>query len=148
MASKASVKPQTLRRQDQLLITNDGRKNSFDYHSAVPCSSSTTYCCKSHNSQAFDKLNEMRRNRHLTDIVLVVGNQRINAHRVVLAACSSYFRQMFTSSDQSQQGISLALRLIIFELCILRNRHTRYRRKRPIVVDQLLLHIANRHRRM
>ncbi len=50
---------------------------------------------------AFEQMNEMRHNEQLTDVVLVVGadrSKRIIAHRLVLAASSSYFRAMFTSS--------------------------------------------------
>ncbi|CAD6199594.1 unnamed protein product [Caenorhabditis auriculariae] len=42
-------------------------------------------------------LNDLRQQDVLTDVVLVVAEQRINAHRLVLAACSGYFHGMFTS---------------------------------------------------
>lgn len=50
----------------------------------------------------------LRKQRELCDVVLIVGNQRIFAHRVILSACSPYFHAMFTSelaeSRQTEVG--------------------------------------------
>lgn len=50
-----------------------------------------------HEKQAFQALKEMRDYEELCDITLQVNDKEIRAHRVVLAACSPYFRAMLTS---------------------------------------------------
>ena len=49
-------------------------------------------CCE----RAFAVLNELRTENQLCDVVLAAENRSVCAHRVVLAACSPYFRAMFT----------------------------------------------------
>ena len=51
----------------------------------------------SHAEEALHCMNELRRNSHLCDVILVVADRRIPAHRVVLSSCSPYFLAMFTS---------------------------------------------------
>lgn len=48
-------------------------------------------------------MNDFRKSSQLCDIVLVVGDKRIKAHRLVLAAFSDYFSAMFTG-DLSENG--------------------------------------------
>ena len=43
-------------------------------------------------------LDELRKHGLLCDVKLVVEGSEFNAHRAVLASCSSYFRSMFTTS--------------------------------------------------
>ena len=50
-----------------------------------------------HESDAFTVFNEMREFDELCDITLNVNGKEIRAHRVVLAACSPYFRAMLTT---------------------------------------------------
>lgn len=56
-----------------------------------------------HLARTFKKMNGFRKSSQLCDIVLVVGDKRIKAHRLVLAAFSDYFSAMFTG-DLSENG--------------------------------------------
>ena len=51
-----------------------------------------------HSKQLLKGLNQLRQRRELCDVELQVGNSKVSAHRVVLSACSSYFKAMFTGS--------------------------------------------------
>ena len=53
----------------------------------------------------FEKMNDLRKNKELCDVILQVGPQEICAHKVVLASFSPYFHAMFTSDlAESRQG--------------------------------------------
>ncbi|XP_072846221.1 kelch-like protein 3 isoform X2 [Pogona vitticeps] len=54
-----------------------------------------------HMGKAFKVMNELRSKRLLCDVVIVAEDVEIEAHRVVLAACSPYFFAMFTG-DMSE----------------------------------------------
>ncbi|XP_053575266.1 kelch-like protein 3 [Bombina bombina] len=49
-----------------------------------------------HTGKAFKVMNELRSKKMLCDVIIMAEDVEINAHRVVLAACSSYFYAMFT----------------------------------------------------
>ncbi|XP_059093875.1 kelch-like protein 12 isoform X2 [Tigriopus californicus] len=55
-------------------------------------------------------LNLLRHKGHLTDVTLKTEDQTFQAHRVVLASCSDYFRAMFTDPmrERKQSDILLA----------------------------------------
>ncbi|XP_030315124.1 kelch-like protein 3 isoform X5 [Calypte anna] len=55
----------------------------------------------SHMKKAFKVMNELRSKRLLCDVVIVAETVEMEAHRVVLAACSPYFCAMFTG-DMSE----------------------------------------------
>lgn len=58
-----------------------------------------------HTCDAFSCLTEMRRTSKLCDVVVKVGSFTLNAHRVILAACSPYFHAMFSSENlESRKG--------------------------------------------
>lgn len=64
------------------------------------------YRPEDHTGHAFDSLIEMRRSNRLCDVIVKVGSLTMNAHRVILAACSPYFNAMFSSENiESQQGV-------------------------------------------
>ena len=64
------------------------------------------YRPETHTSDAFAQLIEMRELNKLCDVVVQVGDLTINAHRVILAACSPYFHAMFSGEmKESQQGV-------------------------------------------
>ncbi|VDN24649.1 unnamed protein product, partial [Gongylonema pulchrum] len=76
------------------------------------CSSSTApmvYRSHKHSRVTLEQMNEMRADGALCDVTLVVGEVRINAHRLLLASCSSYFRAMFTSemAESRQQEVQM-----------------------------------------
>lgn len=49
-----------------------------------------------HSSDVLCSLNEQRRAGLLCDVVLIVRDQEYRTHRSVLAACSQYFKKLFT----------------------------------------------------
>lgn len=55
------------------------------------------YRSQKHSRLMLEQMNELRSESCLCDVTLVIGSTRINAHRLVLASCSNYFRAMFTS---------------------------------------------------
>lgn len=68
-----------------------------------------TYRSSKHSRLALERINEMRADGCLCDVTLIVGTNRINAHRLVLASCSNYFRAMFTSemAESRQQEVQM-----------------------------------------
>lgn len=59
-----------------------------------------------HMSQAFGALEAMRKTNRLCDVVVKVADLSLNAHRVILAACSPYFNAMFSGDNlESQKGV-------------------------------------------
>uniref|UniRef100_A0A3B3HMD2 Kelch-like family member 32 n=1 Tax=Oryzias latipes TaxID=8090 RepID=A0A3B3HMD2_ORYLA len=51
---------------------------------------------KSHQDSVLSALNQQRKDGLLCDMTLVAGEQKFHAHKAVLAACSDYFRAMFS----------------------------------------------------
>nr|XP_023657670.1 zinc finger and BTB domain-containing protein 7C-like [Paramormyrops kingsleyae]XP_023657677.1 zinc finger and BTB domain-containing protein 7C-like [Paramormyrops kingsleyae]XP_023657682.1 zinc finger and BTB domain-containing protein 7C-like [Paramormyrops kingsleyae]XP_023657690.1 zinc finger and BTB domain-containing protein 7C-like [Paramormyrops kingsleyae] len=59
-----------------------------------------------HCSDLLCGLNEQRQDGTLCDVVLVVGDHEYRAHRAILAACSQYFKKLFTvGTDDSWHGV-------------------------------------------
>ncbi|XP_059509667.1 kelch-like protein 20 [Stegostoma tigrinum] len=61
-----------------------------------------------HPRQTLEVINLLRKHRELCDVVLVVGAKKIYAHRVILSACSPYFRAMFTDNSRGGERADLA----------------------------------------
>lgn len=49
-----------------------------------------------------DNFRELYTQNELTDIIIVADGQKIRAHRVCLAVCSKYFRNLFTTMNVNQ----------------------------------------------
>ncbi|XP_039668843.1 zinc finger and BTB domain-containing protein 5-like [Perca fluviatilis] len=56
-----------------------------------------------HFQHIFKQLNHQRLHAQLCDCVVVVGGQSFQAHRSILAACSSHFRALLSSSDSGDE---------------------------------------------
>ncbi|XP_035506147.2 zinc finger and BTB domain-containing protein 5-like [Scophthalmus maximus] len=57
-----------------------------------------------HFQHIFKQLNHQRLHAQLCDCVVVVGGQSFQAHRSILAACSSHFRALLSSSDSADEA--------------------------------------------
>uniref|UniRef100_A0A8C6Q3L0 Kelch-like protein 20 n=1 Tax=Nothobranchius furzeri TaxID=105023 RepID=A0A8C6Q3L0_NOTFU len=72
----------------------------------VPQPARMPYVSDKHPRQTLEVINLLRKHRELCDVVLVVGAKKIYAHRVILSACSPYFRrQQVTVQNQHLQLI-------------------------------------------
>ncbi|XP_028272630.1 zinc finger and BTB domain-containing protein 5-like [Parambassis ranga] len=56
-----------------------------------------------HFQHIFKQLNHQRLHSQLCDCVVVVGGQTFQAHRSILAACSSHFRALLSSNDSADE---------------------------------------------
>jgi len=67
------------------------------------------YRSDKHARSTLTELNLIRKLQDLCDVVINVGNRKIFAHRVILAACSPYFRAMFTGtmSESNQTEVTI-----------------------------------------
>ncbi|ELT99864.1 hypothetical protein CAPTEDRAFT_210851 [Capitella teleta] len=55
--------------------------------------------------QFLERLNEIREEQQLVDLVLFAGNQQINCHKAIMAAASPYFEKVLTSdTKQTEEG--------------------------------------------
>lgn len=61
---------------------------------------------ENHASRALGGMASLRLARSLCDVTLKADNQQFEAHRVVLAASSAYFRAMFAGEmEESRQRV-------------------------------------------
>ncbi|XP_067902512.1 zinc finger and BTB domain-containing protein 7C [Heterodontus francisci] len=56
-----------------------------------------------HSSELLCSLNEQRQHGLLCDVVLIVKDQEYKTHRSILAACSKYFKTLFTADTLADQ---------------------------------------------
>lgn len=60
-----------------------------------------------HPKNTLTELNLLRRHRELCDVVLNVGSRKIFAHRVILSACSPYFRYTYNHEARVVFGLKI-----------------------------------------
>merc|ERR1712141_659880 len=68
------------------------------------------YGSEKHPKTTFNELNLIRKRQELCDVVLNVGNRKVYAHKVILAACSPYFRAMFTGELAESRQTEVTIR--------------------------------------
>lgn len=71
-------------------------------------SPSSSHC--HHSQMLMHKMNTYLYSGQLCDVVLIAGQQRIPAHRVVLSAASDYFSAMFMSDLRESQAREIELK--------------------------------------
>ncbi|CAF4955370.1 unnamed protein product, partial [Rotaria sp. Silwood1] len=97
--------------------------NPTDRHNINEISGSTTIdmlkdCCNNKLVKTSDKhakfllenLNLLRKQKELCDVILIVGQNKIPAHRAVLSACSPYFKAMFTGELAESRQTEIVIR--------------------------------------
>ncbi|XP_013386442.1 kelch-like protein 7 isoform X2 [Lingula anatina] len=78
------------------LLGDDRTNNEGGFHGSVARISER-------QAEFFRCMNGMRQREEMTDVILIVEGHEFKAHRVVLAACSSFFHAMFTSNMTEAQ---------------------------------------------
>ncbi|EEC00571.1 conserved hypothetical protein [Ixodes scapularis] len=68
------------------------------------------YTSEKHSRHTLEAVNLLRLHRELCDVVLLVGNRKIFAHRIVLSACSPYFHAMFTGELAESRQTEVTIR--------------------------------------
>uniref|UniRef100_A0A1A9WIL6 Kelch-like protein diablo n=1 Tax=Glossina brevipalpis TaxID=37001 RepID=A0A1A9WIL6_9MUSC len=69
-----------------------------------------SHTSEKHPKVILSELNMLHRHRELCDVVLNVGSRKIFAHRVILSACSPYFRAMFTGELKESRQKEVTIR--------------------------------------
>ncbi|PSN42803.1 Kelch-like protein diablo [Blattella germanica] len=75
-----------------------------------PSPARLAHTSEKHPRGTLTELNVLRRHRELCDVVLNVGSRKIFAHRVILSACSPYFRAMFTGELAESRQTEVTIR--------------------------------------
>jgi len=75
-----------------------------------PSPARLAYTSEKHPRSTFNELNLIRKRHELCDVVINVGTRKIFAHRVILAACSPYFRAMFTGELTESRQSEITIR--------------------------------------
>ncbi|NXP00808.1 KLHL1 protein, partial [Certhia brachydactyla] len=95
--------------------TGDGHRLSGASHPLPPncdmdsCSSEEFYQAVHHAEQTFRKMESYLKQQQLCDVILIAGDRKIPAHRLVLSSVSDYFAAMFTSDvcEAKQEEIKM-----------------------------------------
>ena len=74
-----------------------------------PADGSMQFTIMKHPKEALEVMQALRRARKLCDVTLVVGSESLQAHKLVLASASPYFRAMFTGGMREEEMSSIPL---------------------------------------
>ncbi|KAL7395492.1 hypothetical protein ABVT39_017895 [Epinephelus coioides] len=122
-SSKSSSSPSTTRKEDAITGQEDV-KNSTEEPAEVEArdrlvlstfsrmntnSSDEFFQATNHAEQTFRKMETYLQHKQLCDVLLIAGDHKIPAHRLVLSAVSDYFAAMFTSDvrEAKQEEIKM-----------------------------------------
>ncbi|KAK4874728.1 hypothetical protein RN001_014088 [Aquatica leii] len=97
-----------IERQGSCLLLRYASQNSLDESSQKHITrpngkEKPPYRNHHHCHRAFDIVNNMRKQKLLCDVTLIVDTTEIPAHKMILSACSPYFYAMFTNFEESKQ---------------------------------------------
>jgi len=85
------------------------------------CYSEQQFCLRWHNYQSslLASLPQLLDGDDLTDVTLSAGGRSIKAHRIVLSACSQYFKDIFKELNGSQHPVIVLPGVEFTDLCSL-----------------------------
>nr|XP_006004421.1 PREDICTED: kelch-like protein 5 isoform X2 [Latimeria chalumnae] len=89
--------------------TSSSNQTLSSCHTMEPCAPDEFFQALNHAEQTFKKMENYLRHKQLCDVVLVAGDRRIPAHRLVLSSVSDYFAAMFTNDvrEAKQEEIKM-----------------------------------------
>lgn len=99
--SRAAVSTSVTSLMKELQVSEDARSSREE---------SQVFVAREHPGEALDRMQQMREEQKLCDVVLEVGGEEILAHRLVLAASSQYFFSMFGGSMRESRQERVALK--------------------------------------
>ena len=107
------------------------------------------YTSDKHPRDMLEAASVLRKHQELCDVVLIVGQRRIFAHRIVLSACSPYFHAMFTGelseSRQSEvtiQDVDEAAMELLIDFCYTSSVTVEEGNVQMLLPAACLLHLA------
>ncbi|XP_076440331.1 kelch-like ECH-associated protein 1 [Babylonia areolata] len=74
-----------------------------------PGDGSMHFTIMKHSKEALEVMQALRRAVKLCDVTLVVGTEKLHAHKLVLASASPYFRAMFTGGMREEEMSTIPL---------------------------------------
>ncbi|XP_064616372.1 kelch-like protein diablo [Liolophura sinensis] len=94
------------------VYTKSVKMNPFEPVSMerAPSPARLAYTSDKHPRHTLEAINVLRKHRELCDVVLIVGQRKIFAHRVILSACSPYFHAMFTGELAESRQTEVTIR--------------------------------------
>ena len=77
--------------------------------SAVPLTEEYKFCDERYSKEILKRLNKLRENQVMCDVIIKIDNQEFPAHRNILSASSDYFLAMFNGNmkESTEQSIYL-----------------------------------------
>lgn len=94
-----------------LIFTALAPGENFEHNMERPPSPARlAYTSDKHPRHTLEAINVLRKHRELCDVVLIVGQRKIFAHRVILSACSPYFHAMFTGELAESRQTEVTIR--------------------------------------
>ncbi|XP_059202325.1 kelch-like protein 4 isoform X1 [Centropristis striata] len=122
-SSKSSSSPSTTRKEDAITGQEDVKKSTEEpaevearerlalstFSRMNTNSSDEFFQATNHAEQTFRKMETYLQHKQLCDVLLIAGDHKIPAHRLVLSAVSDYFAAMFTSDvrEAKQEEIKM-----------------------------------------
>ncbi|XP_040274905.1 kelch-like protein 5 isoform X1 [Bufo bufo] len=89
--------------------TSNSSQTLSSCHTMESCAPDEYFQSPNHAEQTFKKMENYLRHEQLCDVILIAGDRKIPAHRLVLSSVSDYFAAMFTSDvrEAKQEEIKM-----------------------------------------